>query len=394
MSSQRSFLLGLFFLVTLCVLGYYTLFLTDFTLFKSHPEIAVHFSKTNGLREGDAVLVAGMRWGRVKRMIYDPKAPMDRRITVTASLDDPLVLRDGFKIEVEDATLLGGHNLAIDPGPADAAPIPPDRDLFGGVAPNPLDALGSLVRESQKGVTQFVDDLSDVAHGIRAGKGVVGKLLTDEQMATDLANAVSNASQTLATVQRMTRDMEAGKGSVGQLLVNAQLYDELKDAAHKLSTTLDEATALARDARTGNGVVGRLLEDPTMGADLAQAVGDVQRILAKVNTGQGTVGRLINDDTIAKNVEDVTMRLSKGEGSLGAFLVKNDVYDNVRQITEDTAVVTGAIRSGQGSFGRMIMDDELYRDVKIALRIVERALEEYREAAPITTFTSVFFSAF
>jgi len=97
---------------------------------------------------------------------------------------------------------------------------------------------------------------------------------------------------------------------------------------------------------------------------------------------------------VARNIDEVTTRLAKGEGSIGALLVKSDVYDNVRQITEDTAVVTGAIRNGQGSFVRMIMDDELYRDVKIALRVVERALEEYREAAPITTFTSVFFSAF
>src|SRR5436190_14710055 len=146
MNSKRSLLLGLFFLVTLCVLGYYTLFLTDFSLFKKHPELVVHFTKTNGLREGDAVLVAGMRWGRVKRMVYDPRAPMDRRVTVTASLDDPLTLRDGFKIEIEDATLLGGRNLTIDPGPADAPPIPVDRVLFGGVSPNPLDALGELVR--------------------------------------------------------------------------------------------------------------------------------------------------------------------------------------------------------------------------------------------------------
>jgi phospholipid/cholesterol/gamma-HCH transport system substrate-binding protein len=394
MSSRRSLLLGFFFIVTLGVLGYYTLFLTDFTLFKSHPEMLVHFSKTNGLREGDAVLVAGMRWGRVKRMVYDPRAPMDRRISVTAALNDPLTLREGFKIEIEDATLLGGRNLAIDPGPADAPPIPPDEQLFGGVAPNPLDALGNLVRESQKGVTQFVDDISDIAHGMRAGKGVVGKLLTDEKMAQDLANAVSSASQTLATVQSISADLKAGKGSVGQLITNAALYDELKDASHKLSTMLDEATAIAKDARGGQGTISRLLEDPAMAGDLTRAVADVQRIFAKIDNGQGTVGRLINDDSVARNIDEVTTRLAKGEGSIGALLVKSDVYDNVRQITEDTAVVTGAIRNGQGSFGRMIMDDELYRDVKIALRVVERALEENREAAPITTFTSVFFSAF
>jgi phospholipid/cholesterol/gamma-HCH transport system substrate-binding protein len=394
MSSRRSLLLGLFFLITFSVLGYYTLFVTEFSLFKSHPELIVNFSKTNGLREGDAVLVAGMRWGRVKRMVYDPKAPMDRRITVTASLNDPLTLRDGFKIEIEDATLLGGRNLTIDPGPAGAPPIAAGTPLFGGVAPNPLDALGDLVKESQKGVSQIVDDISEITHGVRSGRGIVGKLMTDESMALDLADAISSASQTLANLQVLTSDLKAGKGSAGQLLTNPALYDDLSDATRKLSTALDEYTAIAKEVRGGDGVVGRLISDPTLAADLSRAVSDVQRIFTKIADGEGTVGHLITDDTIAKNLDTVTTRLANGEGSIGALLVKNDVYDNVRQITEDTAAVTGAIRNGQGTFGRMIMDDELYRDIKTALRIVERALEEYREAAPITTFTSVFFSAF
>jgi phospholipid/cholesterol/gamma-HCH transport system substrate-binding protein len=394
MTSRRSVLLGLFFLITLSVLGYYTLFLTDFTLFKSHPELVVHFTKTNGLREGDAVLVAGMRWGRVKRMVYDPNAPMDRRVTVTASLNDPLVLREGFKIEIEDATLLGGRNLTIDPGPAEASPIDRNLVLFGAVAPNPLDALGQLVRDSEKGVTQFIDDISEVAHGVRSGKGTVGKLLTDEAMASDLADSVLSAKQTLSNLASLTTDLKAGKGSAGQLLVNAELYDELSGAARRLSSMLDETTAIAKDVHTGNGVVSRLISDPTLAADLSRAMSDVQKIFAKISQGEGTVGKLVSDDAIAKNIETLTSRLANGEGTIGALLTKNDVYDNVRQITEDTAVVTAAVRNGQGSFGRMIMDDELYRDIKTALRIVERALEEYREAAPITTFTSVFFSAF
>jgi hypothetical protein len=40
------------------------------------------------------------------------------------------------------------------------------------------------------------------------------------------------------------------------------------------------------------------------------------------------------------------------------------------------------------------MSDDIYQQIKAALLIVQRALEEYREAAPVTTFTSVFFGAF
>jgi hypothetical protein len=40
------------------------------------------------------------------------------------------------------------------------------------------------------------------------------------------------------------------------------------------------------------------------------------------------------------------------------------------------------------------MRDDLYIEVERALGLITRSLEEYREAAPITTMTSVLFSAF
>src|SRR5580765_1823825 len=161
MNTNRTVLLGLFFLAALGVLAYYTLFLTEADLFGKKSELVVHFAQTNGLREGDSVLVAGMRWGKVKSLEYDPTATNDRRIVVKLRLKEDVVLRRGFTIRIEDATLLGGKNVAIEPGPADADYVDPRKEmLFGEVGRNPLASLGDLVAESQKGVTRIVEDLS------------------------------------------------------------------------------------------------------------------------------------------------------------------------------------------------------------------------------------------
>ena len=87
-------------------------------------------------------------------------------------------------------------------------------------------------------------------------------------------------------------------------------------------------------------------------------------------------------------------KIDRGEGTIGALLTKTEIYDNLRATSENAAVITEAMRNGQGSLGRLIMDDDVYQQVKTALLIVQRAIEEYREAAPVTTFTSVFFGAF
>lgn len=394
MSGNRSVILGLFFLVALAILSYYTLFLTDFTLFRDRPEMTVQFSETNGLREGDGVLVAGMRWGRIKSLTFDPTAPIPTRVTVVASLDSKLPLRDGFKIQIKDATLLGGRNLSIDPGPADGAPVPEDTQLLGSVQSNPIEGLGKLVDASSAGVQEVIENLRLFTVDLKDGKGPLGRIVRDQGMADDLGVAIAAAARTVATMETVAKDLASGKGTAGQLLANDELFTALLEASKKLTTVLDETGALATDIRRGNGLAGRLINDETIARDLAAAIASLNSITKKIDDGQGTIGVLINDETIARDVQTITRNLADGQGTIGALLTRPEVYDNMRQMTEDLAAVTSSIRSGQGTIGRFVMDDDLYQDLKTAVRIVQRALEEFREAAPITTFTSVFFGAF
>ncbi len=394
MSTSRSFLLGLFFLGALGVLGYYTLFLTNFTLFQAQPEIVVHFARTNGLREGDAVLVAGMRWGRVKSLSYDPSAPEERRVTVVASLNEPLELRVGAKLAIEDATLLGGRNLTIDPGPAGAAAIPASARLMGVVVANPLNSLGELVKDSRADVEQIVDDLAFLSRQAREGKGPVGRLLSDQQMAEDLAASAQRAASTLANLERISADLVAGRGTVGKLLSQDELYEDLRQSATKLNRMLDDVASVSASLAKGEGLAGRLAKDSDWAREFDEGLRSIASVLKRLDRGEGTLGRLMQDDTLLRDIERIVARIENGEGSLGKLLTRDDVYENIRETSENMAVITAQVRAGRGSLGRLLMDDEVYLQVKQALNVVQRALEEYREAAPITTFTSIFFQTF
>jgi phospholipid/cholesterol/gamma-HCH transport system substrate-binding protein len=394
MTTSRSFLLGLFFLAALGVLGYYTLFLTNFSLFKEQPELVVHFARTNGLREGDAVLVAGMRWGRVKQLTYDPKAPEARRVTVVAALNEPLELRQGFSIAIEDATLLGGRNLAIDPGPSEGAAIAPGAQLVGTVAPNPLNALGDLVRDSKTNVQQAVADIAFLTGAVREGKGPLGRLFRDEGMANDIASFMGSAARAVANLERISADIVSGKGTAGRLLGDPTLYDELSQATRKLGTLAENINAIALQVQKGEGLAGRLFYDEQWAREFQETIENVNRITHKIESGDGTLAQLVNDSTLAADARKIVSTIAEGKGSVGKAIMKDELYDNLTETTENLAMVTGTVRSGQGSLGRLIMDEELYVQVKAALAIVQRALEEYREAAPITTFTSIFFNAF
>ena len=82
----------------------------------------MNFPEARGLRQGDSVLVAGMRVGRVRTLEFYPNRPRDQRIHVTLKLDQEIPLREDYEILIEDATLLGGRNVTIEPGATRSSP--------------------------------------------------------------------------------------------------------------------------------------------------------------------------------------------------------------------------------------------------------------------------------
>lgn len=394
MTTRRSILIGFFFLFTLCVLGYYTLFLTNFTLFTKQPELVIQFEEANALREGDPILVAGVRWGRVKSLTFDPRAPLDRRITVTAVLDNELILREGFAITIRDSTILGGKSLSIDPGPPEGVAVPPDRPLFGNVASNPLNALGDVVAENRALFSEIMENIAEATRALKSGDGTAGLLLTNKQVADNLAAAVDAASKMLVNVEKLSSDVVQGRGTAGKLFADQDLYDEWTAVARRANTLLEELNGLAGDARRGDGLVQRLMSDPKLASDVADSVASVRAIVTRVERGEGTLGQLLVNDAIAKSLENVMRRIENGEGTIGALLTRDQLYDNLVQISEDFAAITTTMREGRGTIGQLVMNEDLYRQLETAMRIVQRSLEEFREAAPVTTFTSVFFGAF
>ena len=66
----------------------------------------------------------------------------------------------------------------------------------------------------------------------------------------------------------------------------------------------------------------------------------------------------------------------------------------VAPVADDLSVVAAQVRAGEGSLGKLVMDTELYQEALESVQLITRTLEDYREAAPISTFTNVLFGAF
>lgn len=395
MNTSNHFLLGLLFVGTLSILGYFTLFLSDFTLFGDVQQMTVHFPVANGLREGDSVLVAGVRWGKVTTITYDPETTDPRkRITVLLSLDEAITLHEDREIMIKDATLLGGKNLSIDPGSADAAIVADDAVLFGTVQLNVVEAAGELLTENGDAMTETLATLRNLMKGVSEGHGAVGKIFSDEDFASKIERTVDGAAESADNLREITGRLERGEGTLGKLLLQDEVYLELKDIGESLNVLLDEANLVIADVRAGKGLAGAIATDEELSQNVKDGIRNLKEIIEGANQGKGTLGKLLKEEQIATDIQTVMQRLVNGEGTVGKLFAEDELYENARVVSSDLRDIVASVRDGRGTVGKLIMEEGLYTELLKAVGLLTRSLEEYREAAPITTMTSVIFGAF
>ena len=83
--------------------------------------------------------------------------------------------------------------------------------------------------------------------GIRNGEGVLGKLMTDEKLYTDVSDAMASLRDILAKINQ-------GEGSVGKLVNDDTLIDNAKLTLQKLDKATEQLEDLGPLSVVGTAV--------------------------------------------------------------------------------------------------------------------------------------------
>ena len=144
------------------------------------------------------------------------------------------------------------------------------------------------------------------------------------------------------------------------------------------------------------------LEEGKVLENLSATMADIKKITGKLQAGEGTVGKLLMEDvvyndlkTTTANLKDISNRLAAGESTLGKLLAKDDaLYRDVASAATSIKNIAAKIEKGEGTIGKLTQDESLYLDVKKTMSEARAAIDDFREAAPLTTFSSLFIGAF
>ena len=69
-------------------------------------------------------------------------------------------------------------------------------------------------------------------------------------------------------------------------------------------------------------------------------------------------------------------------------------YDDLQATLVAIRSISESISEGEGTLGRLVRDAKLYDETTLLVEDIRAAVDDLREASPITSFGSVLFGAF
>jgi len=314
---------GMFVVVGLAILAVGIFYVTGAGFLGPKYKIVTYLPEVSGLAAGAPVKLDGVVIGNVQQIELVPrehgKVPDHmHNIMVGMKIDKRYqadILTDSSATLVTEG-LLGNRYVNIQRGYT-GTPLKDGQAVPGG-------DVGDVMANFRVLSSQISDMLAD----IKAGKGTLGKLISNDEAYNNLNSLLVRGNQVVASVQ-------SGKGTLGKILTSDELYT-------KANKGVDQINSILSDLREQKGTIGKLLYDPSLYDQAKKALENGNTLMGDVRAGKGTLGKLVTDETLynklrdaSTNIDTATAKLNKGDNTAGKLFNDPQLYDNVTNLTAD-----------------------------------------------------------
>jgi phospholipid/cholesterol/gamma-HCH transport system substrate-binding protein len=290
--------------------------------FKRRTEIYTFLDDSAAVAIGSPVRLNGIDVGRISAVKLSGLNQPNRIVRVTLEIDEEFLPSIPVDSEATIAAenLLGTKYINIRKGKSvmtvmSGAELKSlDTRAFDEVVQQGYTALSSL-----DAILGKVDGIID---SITAGKGTIGKLLSDETL-------YNRALGITTEVQKLAETLNGDQGTLGKLMHDPEMYNDIRGSIARVNTLVD-------GLQQGQGTAGKLLKDPALYDDTRATIADLRKVLAQVNDGQGDIGKLLKSDELHTELKSTMGRLdaildkvNNGQGTVGQLLVNPSLYQSL-----------------------------------------------------------------
>lgn len=316
---------GLLVLVAMVLLGGFVFLLGGVDL-SAGTTVYVDFDNPGAVQVGAPVRVAGVRVGRVEEVRYmggrlDPQTGRRPLVRVRLSIQDDVreTIHEDALFYVTSQGVLGEQFVAVDPGTLDAPSIQAGA-IMDGVDPPRLDLALALGYEL----------LETLVEGVRANREDLGSLLDD---VVALVRAFRELlDQNRDRVGRIVEEVEVATSEGVELLRSARREYVEGPRPQRMLSRLDRLVGVLD--REGEPLIHDVREVATSARETLGAIGPEER--EDLQETIHSAARIASSaERTAGEAEQIVGRVREGQGTVGALLMDEEIYDDLQELIRD-----------------------------------------------------------
>lgn len=233
---------------------------------------------------------------------------------------------------------------------------------------------------------------------------VMAGLIGTNYIGIDLGSTAAPALKDGAEIQtRVTPDINA-------------IMSELGNLGKKLEGALNTITGAVNGDGKTPGLFQKLDKVVTDNSEkLTVTMTNLQDVTTKLNKGEGTLGRLINDPkmhnelvasvteiknaasdarTFVANAQAIIDQVKAGKGAIGALVFDEKTATDLKISVTNLRTVSDKLAKGEGTLGKLLHDDTILRDAQTIMKKANNAIDGLGDSGPITALGVVANSLF
>lgn len=289
-SNTQKFSLGLFiFIVTIIFVFALYLIGNKQNLFGNTFRISAVFNNVNGLILGNNVRYSGINIGTVKNIVMIN----DSTICVDMIIEEKMLqhMKKNAVAAVGSDGLVGSMVINIVPGKEVSEALKPGDTIQSYNKTSTTDMLETL-NTTNDNAAKLTSDLLKITTAIKEGKGTIGMLIEDAEMASDVKQTVSNLKTASANTSATVLELKK--------IITAINYDE------SLAAVLLSDTASANKMKS----IIENIEQSSM--DIDSVINNLNSVVLDFKNGKGTVNYMINDTVLVNNIDETMKNIKEG----------------------------------------------------------------------------------
>jgi phospholipid/cholesterol/gamma-HCH transport system substrate-binding protein len=317
---------GALILVAVGLIAVFVMLMTGIT-FQPTNTVYVSFHNPGGLTTGAPVRISGVKVGRVSDIEF--LGALDRRpggpdalIRVVAKIERRFAgaIHDDARWYVTVQGVLGEQFLAVDPGSPER-PLLRDGAEVHGISPPQLDLLLSesyeLLHRVYRGVSENETKIAQTFDGLHRTLGLAGDTLERNQEKVD--HIVSNAeilSTNAVETLKAARERYVDGPQVTRIMNNVERSAEV--AGRDLGPLLSDGREVLGDAKK-----------------ITRALAGDQQLTRLESITRDAGDAVKSAKTAAIDAEELIRRVKQGQGTAGALLRDEALYDDLNELVRD-----------------------------------------------------------